>query len=597
MDSPQVDAGSIERRLRPVDYLVLGLLCLVLYGFTLLNPRLLNAHETAHCLNVSEMFTTGDWFIPTYGGRPWLERPPLPHWMTAAAVYLSGDMVVERSYRIGSIVIATLTVLIFAWAVAGCLGRTTGLMSGAIFATMREYVAYAVAPEADIFLACTVTIAGSLALRALLDPVAKETRTSFVGLRSSTLFIFFILLGAMNAMKGPLFGMFFVVPPIVAFAAWSRGIGSIRPLIWLWGWLITLVVGLAWPIAAYLRFPDIVDLWAVDYGVRWNKGYIGEPFWYYFVSQPWSFFPWTVPALVGLCLTAKSVYRNESPCLRFLWCWALVPMVFFTAFKGKHHHYLLSCLAPAAVLSVFGAYRVWEWIRALPGWVRSPWLSLPVLGLPVGISLYWFYDKIPGSDALKIGLLCSWLALSAICWWVLGHRNYRVAFWGIIAVVVVGNCAIFEYRTRYLEDYRDDLALLQKVQELATGDQPVFVLGENDVLNPSWHLFYLKGKAKILHNETFLRDDRIDKSEVYLICRPRDEAKLIWYGSLALVEQSRRTRFERSSADRYSLYLLKFHPNLERVPGDIRMSPNQATGREDGPYLHGPARSTAWRPQ
>ncbi len=174
MDSPQIALVSGEFRLRRADYGALLLLCAVLFGFSLITPRLLTSHETTHCLNVREMMTTGNWLIPTYGGRPWLERPPVPHWLTATGVAVMGEESPERAYRLGSIVMATLAVLVFAWAVAVCFGRNIGLMSGAMLATMREFASYATGPEADIFLASTVTLAGTFLLRLLFDPNAPN---------------------------------------------------------------------------------------------------------------------------------------------------------------------------------------------------------------------------------------------------------------------------------------------------------------------------------------------------------------------------------------------------------------------------------------
>ena len=66
--------------LRPADFALLGLLCLGLFGFTMAENQVLTTHEAVHCQNVREMWASHDWIIPTYGGRPWLERPPLPDW-------------------------------------------------------------------------------------------------------------------------------------------------------------------------------------------------------------------------------------------------------------------------------------------------------------------------------------------------------------------------------------------------------------------------------------------------------------------------------------------------------------------------------------
>jgi 4-amino-4-deoxy-L-arabinose transferase-like glycosyltransferase len=592
MDSPQ----SNEYRLRRVDYLLLLLLCGVLYASSLINPRVLNSHETTHCLNVREMIASGDWFIPTYGGRPWLERPPLPHWLTAPGVLLLGEDVPDRAYRIGPIIVATLAVLIFARAIAGCLGRTAGLMSGVIFATMREFVAYATGPEADIFLGATVTVAGALLMRSLFSAVAGDKHTSFVGRRSWSTVGFFALLGLMNAMKGPLFGMFFLVLPLGAYFLVSRKQREIRPLIWLWGWLITLALGVAWPCIAYWRYPDIIDLWAIDYGVRWRAGYLGEPSWYYLVEQPWNVFPWTLAIFMGFIATARALFRGDSPALRFLWCWTIVPVLFFSLFKGKHHHYMLSCMAPAAAIAVFGARDFWQRMQQWPDWLRQPWLAVPLIGVP-GTALVWLLRaKIPGPHWVIVGWMIMWPLVVVASWWSIGRRSGRTAFGGFCIVSIVVHLSVYEYRTKYAEEYNDDLEFLRRTAPLATKDRPLLVLGEVDPLNPSWCLFYLNGSGKLLHNDTYLLDDRITDPSVLVICRQRYEPYLRLYGTAEMVEQSHRARYEHSRDDRYTLYNLTFFPHLTRAPANVRMTPLQATGREPGPYLNKIPVQTAMSP-
>ena len=77
-----MDAATEPRSLRPIDALLLVVLCATLAAPALTDGRWLTTHEATHCLNVREMFDSGDPLIPTYGGRPWLERPPVPHWLT-----------------------------------------------------------------------------------------------------------------------------------------------------------------------------------------------------------------------------------------------------------------------------------------------------------------------------------------------------------------------------------------------------------------------------------------------------------------------------------------------------------------------------------
>ena len=585
MDSPST-VPCEDRALRTTDYLLLISLCLVLFGFSLINPRILGNHETTHCLNVREIFSSGEWLIPTYGERRWLERPPLPQWMTAIGVALCGDLGPDRAYRIGSIFIATLAVLVFAWAIASCRGRMLGLMSGGILATMREYSSYATGIEADVFLASFVTIAGSLLLRILAGSRANERGTTFLGGRSWLVVLFFVVLGATNAMKGPLFGMIFLLLPLAVLLAWGRSVRQLLPLVWLWGWLLALVIGAAWPVYAYLKFPDIVDLWAADYGLRVTSGaYVSQPFWYYAAEHPWNIFPWTIPAIVGLFATARSARRGEDPTIRFIWCWAIAPVLFLSLFKGKHHHYMLSCLAPAAFLAAVGACAIWQKMQTWPNWLRQPWISIALLGIPGAIAIYLVRGKIPGSNTVHAAWIAGWLLVVFGSWWIVGRTNKRIVVPSAFAMIVVVHCAIFEYLAQFAEESAADRAFVEEVRGVDLGDKPLLVLNDHHVLNASWFMFYLGEHAQFLHNTTFLRGENLNVSEVYVVCRMRDEVALKEYGHVRPLVQSKKTRFETSPIDRYTLYALRFHSDLARVPANVRMTTMQCSGREEGPHL------------
>jgi 4-amino-4-deoxy-L-arabinose transferase-like glycosyltransferase len=585
MDSP--GSPEIERQLRRTDILLLLLLCTLLFGYSLIHPRLMNAHEAVHCLNVREMMESGDYLIATYGGRHWLERPVVPHWLTAAGVFLSGDAVPERAFRVGSMFVATLAILVFAWAITGIFGRGIGVASAAMLATMREFAAYAVAPEADIFLASAVTVAGAILMRVLFDPIRGESRTSFFGRRNWSVAALMVLLGLTNAMKGPLFGLLFIALPLGVFWLWDRSRSRILPLIWFPGILLFLGCAVAWPLYAYSRYPDIVDLWLMDYGYRLKKGYIGAPWWYYLANQPWNFFPWTLPVLTGLAATFRAV-RQASPVHRFLWCWAIVPVVFFSVFQGKHHHYMLNCMAPAAVLAAIGGPRLWAFFQEHAVRKRGIQVAAGVLSVAGIVGLYFMQTKVPGPASVWMIVAAFWVfAVIAGCY-AFTRRSWPHALAGCVLVTVLINNAFFEYRTICMDDYREDHTLLTQVDSVVPGDRPLFVLGEFDVLNASWQLLYLNGKARLLHNETFLRDDRITTPDVYVICRALDAWKLAPYGNAELLLESRKTRREKEGPNRYGIYRVTLRPDLVKLPANIRMTPIEATGRALGPWLGEP---------
>ena len=101
----------------------------------------------------------------------------------------------------------------------------------------------------------------------------------------------------------------------------NAGLKAIRRYVWFWGWLAFAVVSLAWPVAAYLQHPEIRDLWEQHYLGRLNRGYIGEPPWYYVGALPYILLPWSIPAFVGLWLTRTAAWRGRySPFRRCRWC-------------------------------------------------------------------------------------------------------------------------------------------------------------------------------------------------------------------------------------------------------------------------------------
>ena len=114
--------------------------------------------------------------------------------------------------------------------------------------------------------------------------------------------------------------------------------------------------------------------------------------------------------------------------------------------------------------------------------------------------------------------------------------------------------------------------------------EPVYVANEPHPLNASWLLLNLGDRARLLHNLTFLCDDRLP-GDLYLVARATDEPVIGVFGTAQPVVRSEYTRAERSPLDRYSLYRLRLHPGLPRVPAP-RVNGVQAAGlANDGELL------------
>jgi 4-amino-4-deoxy-L-arabinose transferase-like glycosyltransferase len=527
--------SNTSARLGWKDYALLTLFCLVLFSFPLFNDRVLTTHETVHCQNVREMLQGGDWIIPHYGGRVWMERPPLPFWITAAFVQIFGDHAV--SYRLPPLVLGGWCVLLVGWMASVWYGRVIGLASGLILATMREFTHYSTGAEADMFLCAIVTSA--LALFVYLEfgrSRAEAESARFVASRPWPVLGFFLILGLTNWAKGLFFGSLFVCLPIATFLLWNADWRALRRYIWLPGWLAYLAVGSTWALTAYLQYPDVIEFWQHDYGGRLNQGYMREPFWYYLAQWPLVVFPWPILVVAGFVATRREAFTSRLSAARFLWCWGLLPILFFSIPQGKHHHYLLQTMAPWAVLGAVGGARLWQMMVANRGqtYVEANYLRGVVLISMLFVSIHW------GTYAL---------------------------------------------RTAYWDRYRADSQFLKETASVVPSGQRIWVMDDDAPLNASWLLYYLEGRATLLHNITFLRGSDIHAGEIYLIARAKQETLLSEYGTFDTILRSEHSRYENGPDDRYALYRLHFHSDLKRVPGPVPISPLQATGRARGPYL------------
>jgi 4-amino-4-deoxy-L-arabinose transferase-like glycosyltransferase len=577
-----------EQRLRRPDYVLLGAVCLVLFGYALLDDRELTMHEAVLPQSAREMMADHDWLIPKFGGQPWLERPPVPQWITVGIASLVGHCDSEAVVRAGPVLMGTVVVLLVAWMASLFYGRGIGLLSGVVLATMWEFCNYATDAEPDIYLCAIVTAAMALFARLELVPRADRPEgRAFLGGRPWPVLAFFVLFGMTNLAKGLVFGTLMVAVPVTGFLVWQADLRAVRRYVWLWGWLAFGVMALAWPMTMYWQYPDVLDLWKGDYVGRLGGTYshVSEPAWYYLVTLPWVMLPWTLPALLGLGLTWRRAFRERSAPERFLWAWAVLTPVAFSIPHGKHHHYLLQCLAPWAVLAALGAVRLWQAVRAWPTWLRHPAAGALTWGLPGVVLLVVFRSRLPGPAWLFPALLVGWpAAVFGLCWSAT-RPDGRLALGGLLTLLVPLYCAGYSYKTHCYDRYEDDSEFVREVRTAARPGQPLLVNQDAHPLEGFWLLFYLDERAHLLHNLTFLRDERIAGPEVCVVARARDKAALAAFGTARVLLQSRHTRGETSPADRWTLFLVRLDDHLQRRPADLYISPLQVTGRAEGPYL------------
>lgn len=558
-------------RLSGRDYLLLAAFCLALFLTCPLFGKRLTGHESVLAQNSREMLIDRDWLVPKVGGEVWLERPPMPDWVICAVYAVAGTSANDGVARLAAVLVAVPLVLIVANFGALLYGRAAGLMAGGIFATMHETYSYASNPEADIFLCLIVT--ACLAAFARLEFGVRADRAGesghFVGPRPWAVLAFFALLGATNMAKGVIFGTVMAGLPVAGYLLWNRSWGQWKRYVWLWGWLAAAAVALAWPMAVIARHPEIVELWKDHYFRRLNKGYLAEPWWYYAANVPYVLLPWTPAALIGLWQTRKAAFAGPSA-ERFLWCWAILPPAVFSLADGKHHHYLLHCMAPWAILSVRGAAAVWHFCRARFPQGGYPWVATGLVGGAVAALLFAYRAKIGGPEWLVPAAAAALVGLAFALCRSLAHPNPRVAFAGVL-VACAGAYAMWTcYQGAYRDSYRDDAALMVWASGAVPADAPLFV--HYDWVRPLetfWVLYHTPRPGTLVRDPWELKEKADGRREAFVLARRMDAPALAVIGTVETVLQSEQTRLEAGPEYRRVLYRVTFHAAPPPGPPEV----------------------------
>src|SRR5437879_8475883 len=131
---------------------------------------LLDPDEGLYAAIAQEMLSRADWVIPHVNGLPYLEKPPLYFWLTAATMWLLGPP--EAAVRVWSALAALGTVLL-TWRMGRRLyGAPAGFLAGIALATMIGNALYVRKASTDqLFVFCL-----TLAMYGLLRDVKRPDR-------------------------------------------------------------------------------------------------------------------------------------------------------------------------------------------------------------------------------------------------------------------------------------------------------------------------------------------------------------------------------------------------------------------------------------
>ncbi len=370
--------------------------------------------ETRYAVIPAEMIDTGEWIVPHLLGVRYFEKPVLGYWMTAVSFLGFGEN---------------------AFALRFPAALMTGFSAGVLMMFVRRWTGRwdLAAIAAMVFMtSLEVSILGTTAI---LD-------APFTGMVTASIAFFFF---GWRATGPPRFGwlvasglacgcafltkgfLAIAIPGIVLapWLLWQREWRSLFTLPWVPGIAAILVV-LPWGLAVHDRAPEFWDyfFW-VEHINRYTGGADAqhpEEWWFFIPIFALGLFPWilTLPFVI-LGIRRLGI---QSPEIRLLLCWALIPIAFFSVSSGKLPTYILPCFAPAAVLITLGLI---EFFRTAPGKrTYGEWILIPFGVLILAITPFMPIDPTIGSawnDGGEWRLLV--LGGALIAWGFFDYRSQR----------------------------------------------------------------------------------------------------------------------------------------------------------------------------
>ncbi|MFH0938173.1 MAG: hypothetical protein V1899_02690 [Planctomycetota bacterium] len=350
---------------------IVSMFVFVLLITPMLRGRLLTGTPELRVAVVArEMIASDNYLVPTLGGEPRFNKPPLVYWLVASAAKLldwnvcsTGTCEDARSrgpdqrtmihaVEITSAFVAALTLFIIG--LYGCVvfSRTAGVLTGLIFGLLAMTTKFGWMGSGDTTL--MLTCAGMFCAASWLVCMPRPGVWCALGLGIS--------LGLAILAKGYI-ALLLLLAPLLAEALMRRSFNGRKALLLLLALVVAAAIATPWFLAIRKSGAWAVMQTEVQYAI-WPTSHDQSHRWsYYPFRLLGGLLPWT-PLLIFawpfylLYLRPRLDQQNESLVLayknmRFLALAFGLGFLGFYAFPKQQEHYLLPMLPPLALASAF----------------------------------------------------------------------------------------------------------------------------------------------------------------------------------------------------------------------------------------------------
>jgi 4-amino-4-deoxy-L-arabinose transferase-like glycosyltransferase len=284
---------------------------------------------------VREMLTSGDFFHPTIGGKPYFDKPLLTYWVIVAFSAVTGRLD-EFIIRLPSALAGVVTLVCTMYLGQRLWSRQVGRLAAGLLLTSYGLLIYSRVGSAE-----TENLAAIML--AVTWYWTRRERPGFV-----TFLVFYLIIFVGSHMKGL---TAFVVPVLIIFP------DLLRERRWRWlfwpSHLLALIIGIVvylTPFAyAILTQPDGyqqngLHLVFQENILRYFKPFDHkDPIYQYLISVPLLAMPWA-PILICALIASITRWKKYDSHARWLLQAILVIFVFFTLSGSRRGYYILPIL-------------------------------------------------------------------------------------------------------------------------------------------------------------------------------------------------------------------------------------------------------------
>ena len=471
-------------------------LILALFGSTLLfaglGQRTLTQHEVFAAQPAKEMVRYGDWIVPKFARIPRTAKPPMTGWLIAGVMKLTGSEA-EWVARFPAAAAGLVSAILIAWIAGRAKGNLIGLVTGLVQLTSGFTLMQARLAEADMIVCAAVSGAMTCLAFGTLEGWRGDKPCRWLSL------CFYACAGLAFLLKGV--PLAFIGLAAVAWALVRYDRFMVRFLLDPIGLTLLLFCIVAWPVAAYISFPPILQSWKFElFGTA--SGALGrDPLYTYLLTIPAVLMPWFPLALFALFVAMVKVWHRPHPIpmavalqspvssgvldyqspprppqpnlwpralgvtfrhmlvghpfRQFLLCWFLPGVIFLHFSAFKHKHYPIPMLPPLSLVAAVGLVQYIRWQHQKTKTQHAMAALLWFAGLAIaGIAVWKVSPAKPAQLEITAVLIVLWIGGTLAIYFE--HEKHLIAQLAAIFATawLVGITVTAIIIPRHFDDYR-----------------------------------------------------------------------------------------------------------------------------------------------